>query len=84
MQRAARRIALLLLVAAVPHSALDRGQWRRSIGNVSNQPVYDSVKAALQLLKPAIAKFGSDKCVGGRELNKILDAVSVYSAGALT
>jgi thioredoxin 1 len=78
VQSIARGIALLLLVAALSTSGIWIVEiWRRqTIGSRSTQPVYDSVKAVLQLHKPTIAEFGSDKCAGCREMTKIVDVLS--------
>lgn len=73
----ARAVALLLLAAAVSASGIwIVGAWRQTTGRAPNQPVEDSVKAALQQGKPAVAEFGSDKCAGCREMKTIIDALS--------
>lgn len=75
--RLARRIALLLLVAAASASGIWMiGAWRQTAGSPSLRAWDDSIQAALRQHKPTVAEFGSDKCAGCREMKNILDALS--------
>ncbi|MBJ7532913.1 thioredoxin family protein [Rhodomicrobium vannielii ATCC 17100] len=80
-----RWAALLLVAVAIPAA----GFWmfqavQPAIEKASARFDGDAVQAVLRQGKPTVAEFGSDKCVGCREMKKILDGLSREHGASIT